>query len=161
MLDTWTYITHKSDSSRVRTGSPPNYSPLASNFPIGDEARQVAVSLCRLNCFEEAPLLFIHRGTTLLEINENDSRTIPDSTRTLDNFSWPVVRAIPSCLKTSYPCRAFRYLFLLLSFFFFPCVQRYVFINMSIDIGRDRLTFDQSKCSFVNVLLIGSVAIDR
>lgn len=31
--------------------------------------RQVAVSLCRLNCFEEARLLFIHRETTVLEIN--------------------------------------------------------------------------------------------
>lgn len=61
---------------------------LASNFPIGDEARQVAVSLCRLNCFEEAPLLFIHRGTTLPEINENDSRTVSiPNVRTLDNFS--------------------------------------------------------------------------
>lgn len=67
--------------TRVWTGSPPNYSFLASNFPIGDEARQVAVSLCRLNCFEEASLLFIHLGTTLLEINENDSRTSPYPTR--------------------------------------------------------------------------------
>lgn len=124
--------------TRVWTGSPPNYSFLASNFPIGDEARQVAVSLCRLNCFEEASLLFIHPGTTLLEINENDSRTvsIPDSTRTLDNFSWPAARAIPPCLKTSYSCRAFRYAHsVIFSFFFFSCVQRYVFINTSIDTG--------------------------
>lgn len=152
MLDTWTYTTHKSDSSRVRTGSPPNYSPLASNFPIGDEARQVAVSLCRLNCFEEAPLLFIHRGTTLLEINENDSRTIPDSTRTLDNFSWPVVRAIPSCLKTSYPCRAFRYLFLLLSFFFFSLrtkirIYKYEYRYRSRQVNVRSIEMFFRKCS--------------
>lgn len=130
--------------TRVWTGSPPNYSFLASNFPIGDEARQVAVSLCRLNCFEEASLLFIHPGTTLLEINENDSRTVsvPDSTRTLDNFSWPAARAIPPCLKTSYSCRAFRYAHsVIFSFFFFSCV-------------RYRLTFDRSKYFFINILLI-------
>lgn len=56
---------------RLAVDDAPGYIPAsASNLPIGHEARQVAVSLCRLNCFEEAPLLFIHRETTLLEINE-------------------------------------------------------------------------------------------
>lgn len=54
----------------VRISPAPGYIPAsASNLPIDDEARQVAVSLCRLNCFEEALLLFIHRETTMLEIN--------------------------------------------------------------------------------------------